>query len=355
MQSVFGHPGQRSRESFRAEGQYAEARRLYRKASATLDGCVNAVGVSPDPSTRGDHRLNEASVTARWETGPRRSVFTVHPWTCGRRPRRRPSLRSTRPRRACGGDDVPRPGRGQTRLNEQVLASGVRHSARPTQKWRGRSPAWPRSPGRPVEMPPHHDSLRRPSAESDRSGAGDEPDRFAQALELRDSRRAGPSARGSANLEKALSERSASSGRTHPSGAQAAPDRRGRLCRRVSGACLAAALNAERDGRDHLRFTMRYLPERVALAYAAKRPRGLDLALSIAATGRAPDVPAVFDAVVRSRGVILDELASRARSNRHRRSGGGEARHSRDGRTRAIRDVDVSKHGRRIGQPGPAR
>ena len=56
-------------------------------------------------------------------------------------------------------------------------------------------------------------------------------------------------------------------------------------------------------------FTVRYLPERQAMTYAAKRPRGLDLALTIAReSGTNPT--AVFDAVIRSRGVILDEFAA---------------------------------------------
>ena len=49
------------------------------------------------------------------------------------------------------------------------------------------------------------------------------------------------------------------------------------------------------------------------MAYAAKRPRGLDLALTIAAAGSLPDQAPVFDAVIRSRGVVLDELAARPR------------------------------------------
>ena len=77
---------------------------------------------------------------------------------------------------------------------------------------------------------------------------------------------------------------------------------------------LSMALDAESVGRDHLRFTIPYLPERQAMAYAAKRPRGLDLALSIVAAGRAPEVAGTFDSVIRSRGVILDEIAARARS-----------------------------------------
>jgi CHAT domain-containing protein len=76
------------------------------------------------------------------------------------------------------------------------------------------------------------------------------------------------------------------------------------------------ALDAEQTGRDHLRFTIRYLPERQALAYADKRPRGLDLALSVVAAGRVPAAASVVDSVIQSRSVVLDELAARAQSAR---------------------------------------
>jgi len=77
---------------------------------------------------------------------------------------------------------------------------------------------------------------------------------------------------------------------------------------------LTEALEAERAGRDHLQFTVRYLPERQAMAYAGKRPKGLDLALSLAAAGVTSDHAAILDALVHSRGVILDELAARSRA-----------------------------------------
>jgi CHAT domain-containing protein/tetratricopeptide (TPR) repeat protein len=80
------------------------------------------------------------------------------------------------------------------------------------------------------------------------------------------------------------------------------------------GAAIRGALHAERTGRDHLQFTIRYLPERLAMAYADKRPRGLDLALSVVAAGEIFEVSRVFDSVIRSRGVILDELIARAQS-----------------------------------------
>jgi CHAT domain-containing protein/tetratricopeptide (TPR) repeat protein len=77
---------------------------------------------------------------------------------------------------------------------------------------------------------------------------------------------------------------------------------------------LASALAAEQAGRDLLRFTVRSLPERRALEFAAKRPRGLDLTLSVAAVQPATDIPQVLDAVIQSRGIVLDELAARAQS-----------------------------------------
>ena len=50
------------------------------------------------------------------------------------------------------------------------------------------------------------------------------------------------------------------------------------------------------------------------MVYAMKRPKGLDLALSIVAAGHGAEPSSVVDAVIQSRGVILDELAARARS-----------------------------------------
>lgn len=76
---------------------------------------------------------------------------------------------------------------------------------------------------------------------------------------------------------------------------------------------LAAALRAEDIARTHLSVVARTLPEGQALRYAAGRTRGLDVVLSIAA--RADGDPAVsgkaFDALVRSRALVLDAIAAR--------------------------------------------
>lgn len=83
---------------------------------------------------------------------------------------------------------------------------------------------------------------------------------------------------------------------------------------------LSSALQAEQESRGQLRFTLRYLPERQALKYAAfayappNRTRGLDVALSMVADKSVRDPAAVLDAVFQSRGVVLDELAARSAS-----------------------------------------
>lgn len=75
------------------------------------------------------------------------------------------------------------------------------------------------------------------------------------------------------------------------------------------------ALRAEGIGREHLALTARVLPERQALRYEAVRASGSGLALTIAAAFPTPDRSrAAWDAVIRSRALILDELASRRRS-----------------------------------------
>jgi CHAT domain-containing protein/tetratricopeptide (TPR) repeat protein len=80
-------------------------------------------------------------------------------------------------------------------------------------------------------------------------------------------------------------------------------------------AALAAALQAEQVGREHLRVTLRYLPEHQALSYAARRPTALPIALSLASTRVVDDAQAglVFDALIRARASVLDEMAARRR------------------------------------------
>jgi CHAT domain-containing protein/Tfp pilus assembly protein PilF len=76
------------------------------------------------------------------------------------------------------------------------------------------------------------------------------------------------------------------------------------------GAALRMASLVEATGRDHLRLMLRSLPERQALNYAAARPRGLDLLLSL--SDSLPEaVPLALDGLIRSRALVLDEIAAR--------------------------------------------
>jgi CHAT domain-containing protein/tetratricopeptide (TPR) repeat protein len=78
-------------------------------------------------------------------------------------------------------------------------------------------------------------------------------------------------------------------------------------------AAFAAASSAEGTARDHARLMLRSLPERQALLFAATRPAGLDLVLSLA--GALPDrVATAADVLVRSRALVLEEMAARRRA-----------------------------------------
>ena len=82
-----------------------------------------------------------------------------------------------------------------------------------------------------------------------------------------------------------------------------------------STGALKAALRAEEIGREHLRSSVRTLAERRALRLACVRASGLDLALAQASRGLGADArDEVWDALVRSRAVVLDEMAARRRS-----------------------------------------
>ncbi|MGE3842981.1 MAG: CHAT domain-containing protein [Vicinamibacterales bacterium] len=148
-----------------------------------------------------------------------------------------------------------------------------------------------------------------------RLSTGDNPDALARALILKGEieTRLGSLANARRSFQEALSRREAIFGLSHP--LAAAAQVRVATSDFAAGAldsALEVSLVAEQTGRDHLRFTIRYLPERQALAYATKRPRGLDLALSIAADRPSGESVQVLDALVRSRAVVLDELAIRA-------------------------------------------
>jgi CHAT domain-containing protein/Tfp pilus assembly protein PilF len=78
---------------------------------------------------------------------------------------------------------------------------------------------------------------------------------------------------------------------------------------------LDLGLAAERKTVDHLRLTAQGLDEAQALIYAATRSSGLDVALTLAAASPNDTavVARVWDALVRSRSVVLDEMIARRR------------------------------------------
>jgi len=115
--------------------------------------------------------------------------------------------------------------------------------------------------------------------------------------------------------ERALTIREKALGPRHPRVAESGTDlavlffETGQVSR-----ALEYALRAEGVAREHLRLTSRTLPERQALRYAAVRAGGLDVALSIAAED-VKKIPAagrrIWDALIRSRALVLDEIAAR--------------------------------------------
>jgi len=80
---------------------------------------------------------------------------------------------------------------------------------------------------------------------------------------------------------------------------------------------FTAALAAEGIGREHLRLTTRSLSEDRARRFSHARSSGLDLVISLAASGasRSDEVTArAWDALIRSRALVLDEMAARHRA-----------------------------------------
>ena len=117
-------------------------------------------------------------------------------------------------------------------------------------------------------------------------------------------------------LEEALAVRQATLGNSHPLVGETLVSL-GRALASVGdhAAALDDALRAEGIGRDHLRAAVATLPERQALLYAGVRSSGLDLAASLAADRRdAPSILRIWDAVIRSRALVLDEMAGRWRA-----------------------------------------
>lgn len=81
-------------------------------------------------------------------------------------------------------------------------------------------------------------------------------------------------------------------------------------------AAFEMALRVEGIGREHMKVTSQTLAEREALLFARTRTQGLQLALRLVASEAlpTPNHSRAWDALVRSRALVLDEMARRSRS-----------------------------------------
>jgi CHAT domain-containing protein/tetratricopeptide (TPR) repeat protein len=302
--------------SLRFDGDYARAREMYRRALTRRERCfgpnhqltatvVHNLALLADEM--GDFpeavRLHEQAIRM-WSTG----LGPQHPYVArgldhlaqsvaarGQLARAKALYdRALAIRERAFGTDHPDVARTLTNLAETSLKGGKLEEA--------------------------SDYLNRATDTYNRIGAAvdNEPDHAARVLDLRgqvELRRGSPSA-ARTQFADSLATRERIFGASHPLAATS------RASLAIADFALGsydegvgAALMAETAGRDHLRFTIRYLPERQAMAYAAKRPKGLDLALSAVAGGHVADASPVLDSLIQSRGVILDELAGRTHAS----------------------------------------
>jgi len=115
--------------------------------------------------------------------------------------------------------------------------------------------------------------------------------------------------------QRALSIRGKALGPDHPDVAVSLNNlARLLLARGEEEPAIEASLRAEEISREHLRATSGSLAEREALRYAATRVRGLDVALTVAAGAEASKRWRAWEAGLRSRALVLDEMAGRRRA-----------------------------------------
>ena len=119
-----------------------------------------------------------------------------------------------------------------------------------------------------------------------------------------------------AHLERALATMVESVGPEHPLAAESGLELAWvEFAAGEFDVALHRAVAAERVLTPHLRLTLRVLPERQALRYAEQRARSLDLLISLLDVIPEPaHTVLVWEAVVHSRALVLDEMAARTRS-----------------------------------------
>jgi len=116
-------------------------------------------------------------------------------------------------------------------------------------------------------------------------------------------------------LERAAAIREKNFGPRHPLVAESQNDlAKLRWMEGKPASALDLVLRAEEIGREYQRLTSRALAERQALRYASVRTSGLELGLTIAAGGGGASARGAWNALVRSRALVLDEMAGRHRT-----------------------------------------
>ena len=301
--------------SRRYDGRYADARTLYRRARRTIEEC-SARDPRP-PDARATIIYNEAELEE--DVGDLRSAERLYSqaidiWSRG--------LGADHPFVAHGIDALAQVvGKEGQLTRARILHSralAIRRKAlgpsHPQVAWTLANLAATEMDARNYATAARH--IEEAIALYREAGASDEPDHLARMLDLRGRLAAarGDVVAARASVSEALAERERVFGPAHPLTAETrAALARLDLIRGDVSQAVEQALAAERSGRDHLRYTLRYLPERQALAYAARRSRALDVLVSSGLVNPAVRVT-VLDELVQSRGVLLDEFAARART-----------------------------------------
>ncbi len=119
-------------------------------------------------------------------------------------------------------------------------------------------------------------------------------------------------------LEQALGSLESSVGANHPDSGEVLADL-ARLHDEMGQGEQAVdyAIRTEHVAREHLRLLARGASERNALFYAQNRSSGLDIAARWAGRSDSPaTIQIVWDSVIRSRGLVFDEMAERRRAAR---------------------------------------
>jgi CHAT domain-containing protein/Tfp pilus assembly protein PilF len=301
--------------SRRYEGRYADARALLRRARRTIEECSMRDPRPPD--ARATIIYNEAELeedVGDLAAAERLNSQAIDIWSRG--------LGADHPFVAHGIDALAQvvAKRGQLMRARTLYtrALAIRRkalgAAHPQVAWTLANLAATEMDARDYVTASRH--IEEAIALYRQAGASDEPDHLGRMLELRGKLAAarGDIGAARASVIDALNERERVFGPAHPLTTETrAALARVDLMRGDASHAIEEALTAERNGRDHLRYTLRYLPERQALAYAGRRTRALDVLLSGGITDPSTRVTAL-DELVQSRGVLLDEFAARART-----------------------------------------